>query len=167
MFTYIVYILQFISINFLVTLNKEILYIKIIYYIYITTLILFLISHFKAITTNPGKFNFNNISSILNFYMISNKEYIKRGLKVTMLNNKFFIPQSKLNEIENEYNSEDSDNSVDSTKYIDKSDEIEISNIIKVLSKNNNIDDFDINKKCRFCYIPRIPFSNHCNSCKR
>ncbi len=136
------------------------------YYLYYIMLILFLISHYKTINTNPGFFNSFNHIDTLNFYIDSHKESLKRAEQINLINEKFFYNdiEEAINEKENrEYLSDDSDASKDSFKYplVNKLDK----EFFVSLSEKHQIK-LEIKKTCKFCHVIRIPFSAHCRRCR-
>jgi hypothetical protein len=144
------------------------LYLFITKYVYFITGHFYVVSLIKTITKTPGLITAKNQIACLNFYVSLRIDSIKRGSTMNKLNNKFFAPPKNeiLDQEESEMLSDDTDYSEDSFDYSTRgSSEFPEKEFFDEIKKNFEID-FEIKKNCKLCKVKRIPYSEHCSSCK-
>lgn len=143
-------------------------YLIITKYVYYLTGALYVVSLIKTTTTNPGIITAKNQLVCLNFYVSTRIKSIKKGSMMNKLNDKFFAPPKNevLDQEEKEMLSDDTDYSNDSFDYSTRgSSEFPDNEFFGEIQKNFQIE-FNIKKNCKTCGVKRIPFSEHCSSCK-
>lgn len=166
--TYLLAYLQLIGVNSSLSNISCSVLDSIMYFIFISSGLLFVVSQVKTMITNPGKILEENQMDFIRFEMKTRLVSIARGLHVTTMNNKFFysdVDDTINKTLEEEYNSDDSDLTVDSTKYVDHSQSFSTEELAKEAEKENLIG-FNIKRKCSKCFVRRIPYSIHCARCK-
>lgn len=136
-------------------------YISCLFMIFIFSSILFFISHYKTIKTDPGKITHKNNQAMIDFHLKVHINSVKRALVKQAVNNKFFIPPNP----ESDFDSDDSDYSQDSFKYEDLSGEFP-NDFFKKLNDKYELQGYEFHKNCTFCKVRKIPFSLHCSECK-
>jgi hypothetical protein len=128
--------------------------------------LLYLISYYKTLKTDPGKINHDNNLTYIDFYYQTRIIGLKRAEQYNK--NKNFLYNEKNSEDNNQYvlefvsDSEDEDYPDDKKDYKNASNTKILDEDIKRLNKTFNI----ILYRCRKCNIVRTMGVHHCRQCK-
>lgn len=136
-------------------------------YCYYLSGALLLVSHYKAMTIDPGFINSKNQIAMMNFYFNNRINSIKRGCFMNIYQSKFDkFNNVNIDDVINDSEISEDEASADSFDYIkDVGKPYFPEEWFEDIKEKHDVD-FKVKKECSRCFIKRIPYSMHCSQCK-
>ena len=116
------------------------------------------ISHVRASFTNPGRISHDNNQSVLEFYLVTHKDYINKAEDLNIQYRQYFQMVKKTMPPEEDDEHSDIESGDEDVEY---SQETDISDAQIEMINSDHKMKFE---RCKRCFVVRVPNTHHCSN---